>query len=118
MLKPVKLSDFIILLQQSPDTVQFKDCIQTIDSNYRFLPTSFINGNQNNEADQNNGSCKIFAFGLLNKLTELQTLACFGEYYRNDVLNNPEADDHQNIRQFMHSGWAGIKFSGQALVRK
>ena len=114
----MKLSDLLSVLQQQPESAQFSECIQTIDDNYTFSPTSFINGNQHNEAGQNNGSCKIFAFGLLNKLTKQQTLACFGEYYRNDVLNNPDARDHQNIRQFMLNGWPGIKFSDQPLTVK
>ena len=114
----MKLPELLSLLQQKPESAQFPECIQTIDDNYTFSPTSFINGNQHNAAGENNGSCKIFAFGLLNKLTEQQTLACFGEYYRNDVLNNPDATDHQNIRQFILNGWSGVKFSAQALAKK
>ncbi len=46
-------------------------------------------------AGQNNGSCKIFAFGLAQDLSPEQTLACFGQFYRNDVLGFPENTDHQ-----------------------
>ena len=46
----------------------------------------------------------------MNDLTENQTLACFGDYYRVDVLENPNAYDHQNIRQFMEHGWCGVEF--------
>jgi len=42
-------------------------------------------------------------------------LALFGDYYRSDVLKNPEGSDHQNIRNFMHKGWAGVTFKGEAL---
>ncbi|MGV2481618.1 UNVERIFIED_CONTAM: HopJ type III effector protein, partial [Salmonella enterica subsp. enterica serovar Weltevreden] len=28
---------------------------------------------------------------------------------------HPDATDHQNIRHFMRSGWAGIAFEGEAL---
>jgi len=45
-----------------------------------------------------------------------QTLACFGDYYRVDVLQNPEGVDHQNIRNFMTYGWDGVAFKGEALV--
>jgi hypothetical protein len=89
----------------------------TIDANYQFTPTSFRNSSLKNEANQNNGSCKIFAFGLLNQLTEAQTLACFGDYYRQDVLANPTGEDHQNIRHFMKTGWAGIQFDHDALIK-
>ena len=89
-----------------------------IEENYQFSETDFSNGQQNNKAGKNSGSCKIFAFASLHKLTEPQTLACFGSYYRDDVLQNPEGDDHQNIRQFMLHGWSGITFKAQALTDK
>jgi hypothetical protein len=34
------------------------------------------------------------------------------------VLKHPEGTDHQNIRNFIKTGWNGIEFSGSALVRK
>ncbi len=111
-------SSLLDQIQLQPESIQFSDCIDFIDENFYFIPTAFENGIQKNNIGQNNGSCKIFAFGLLHNLTEKQTLACFGDYYRKDVLNNPDADDHQNIRQFMLHGWSGIKFSVQALVEK
>ncbi len=111
----MKLNDFISKLSSQPETVSFTETMATIDQNYRFTPTPFSNGGVENEAGQNSGSCKIFAFGQLNKLTQEQTLACFGDYYRNDVLNNPDAEDHQNIRCFTKSGWAGVQFQGSAL---
>jgi hypothetical protein len=49
-------------------------------------------------------------------LNEKQTLACFGKYYREDVLRHPENDDHANIRNFMLYGWEGIVFEGEALT--
>jgi hypothetical protein len=42
-------------------------------------------------------------------------LACFGSYYRKDVLENPNGTDHQNIRNFMNRGWEGISFEKEAL---
>ena len=60
----------------------------------------------------------LFAFAQKQQLSEAQTLACFGDYYRKDVLENPQGEDHQNIRQFMKSGWFGIAFSGDALAAK
>ena len=111
----MKLNDFISKLSSQPETVSFTETMAVIDQSYQFTPTAFSNGGVENGADQNNGSCKIFAFGQLNKLTQEQTLACFGDYYRNDVLNHPDADDHQNIRCFMKSGWTGVQFQGPAL---
>jgi hypothetical protein len=71
-----------------------------------------------NDAGKNNGSCKLFSFARLNKLSPQQTLHCFGAYYRDDVLKHPEGTDHQNIRNFIKTGWAGIEFSGSALTPK
>jgi len=45
-------------------------------------------------------------------LTEQQTLNCFCAYYRDDVLHQPDADDHQNIRNFIKIVWSGIAFEG------
>ena len=114
----MELDAFIAQLSQYPEQVEFSDTMSIIDQNYTFTPTTFSNGDTVNEENQNNGSCKIFAFGQLNSLSEQQTLACFGAYYRDDVLGNPEGDDHQNIRNFMISGWNGIKFSAEALSSK
>jgi HopJ type III effector protein. len=44
-------------------------------------------------------------------------LALFGEFYR-DVLATPEGDDHQNIRNFMKTGWAGVQFNTTPLTEK
>ncbi len=63
-------------------------------------------------------SCRIFAFAKIHNLSAEQTLALFGDYYRKDVLGNPDGTDHQNIRNFMRDGWAGIQFDGEALQAK
>ncbi|MBB1272930.1 MULTISPECIES: HopJ type III effector protein [Psychromonas] len=109
------LQDFIAKLNTQPEQVEFADTMAVIEANYAFTETSFSNGLQVNAEGENSGSCKVFSFAQLNKLTEAQTLACFGIYYRNDVLENPEASDHQNIRQFMLNGWSGIHFDAVAL---
>ena len=114
----MNLETFLDKLNTQPNQVAFTETMATIEENYTFTPTAFTNGETKNEADTNNGSCKIFALGLLNKLNEEQTLACFGDYYRKDVLENPKGDDHQNIRNFMTTGWIGIKFEGEALLQK
>ena len=105
-------------LEKSPETIIFKDVIAYIDENYDFAPTKFTNGNTINEANQNNGSCKVFSFAQLKNLSKEQTLWLFGEFYREDVLNNPDGTDHQNIRNFMKFGWEGISFDGEALKKK
>lgn len=109
------LEEFITQLNTTPESIQFPETIALIDSLYEFEPTAFRNGEVRNEAGQNSGSCKIFAFALLHKLSVPQTLACFGGFYRDDVLKHPDADNHQNIRNFMRTGWDGIEFQGEAL---
>ena len=105
-------------LEKSPETIIFKDIITYIDENYDFAPTKFTNGNTINEANQNNGSCKVFSFAQLKNLSKEQTLWLFGEFYREDVLKNPDGTDHQNIRNFIEFGWDGISFDGEALKKK
>ena len=105
-------------LEKSAGEIQFKDAIAFIDEHYDFTPTKFTNGNTVNEADQNNGSCKVFSFAKLNALSKDETLALFGDFYRTDVLQNPEGNDHQNIRQFMQHGWDGVQFETLALSAK
>lgn len=109
---------FIKTLNSAPDTIQFSDTIAVIEQHYEFTPTAFQNGAIKNEAGQNSGSCKLFSFAQLHGLTEQQTLSCFGDYYRVDVLQNPDAQDHQNIRNFIQFGWNGIQFQNQALHAK
>ena len=111
----MNLESFLQTLNTRPDSIDFSDTMTIIDSLYNFEPCAFKNGNTHNAVNQNNGSCKLFAFAKLHELTEQQTLACFGQYYRNDVLNNPDGDDHQNIRNFMQSGWTGIEFESMPL---
>lgn len=96
----------------------FQATIVYIDEKYNFTPTAFKNGNQFNNANENNGSCKIFAFAKINNLEKDETLSLFGSYYFDDVLKNPEGNDHQNIRNFMTFGWDGISFDGEALKLK
>tara|TARA_R110000772_G_scaffold79212_1_gene169552 strand:- start:303 stop:647 length:345 start_codon:yes stop_codon:yes gene_type:complete len=112
----VNIDEFILKLAQHPELIAFNDTIDVIDDNYDFIPAKFTNNGTVNEENQNNGSCKIFAFGLLHSLSKQETLACFGSYYRDDVLTHPESDDHQNIRNFMQAGWDGIHFSSVALI--
>ncbi len=114
----MEIAALIEKLTLQPEQVEFQEVIATIDENFDFTPTAFVNGETVNAENQNNGSCKIFAFAQLQQLSVEQTLACFGDFYRKDVLENPDNDDHQNIRNFIRFGWAGVKFSGQALSAK
>lgn len=114
----MNIDTFLKKLNDHPESVTFDDTMAVINASYEFTPAAFTNGEVRNDAGQNAGSCKLFAFALLNGLSEEQTLACFGAYYREDVLKNPAGTDHQNIRNFMKTGWSGVKFEGMALRAK
>lgn len=110
-------TNFLEKVTYSPETIDFTETIAVVDENYNFIPTTFKNGDVLNEAGKNSGSCKLFAFAKLNNLTKQQTLYCFGNYYK-DVLNTPEGNDHQNIRNFMKTGWEGVSFESEVLLAK
>jgi len=114
----MNLQDLLENIKQHPSEIQFTDIIAFIDNNYEFTPTAFKNGDLANEAGQNSGSCKIFSFAKMHNLDKEQTLACFGAYYREDVLKNPDGTDHQNIRNFIRYGWEGVFFGSNALQAK
>jgi hypothetical protein len=98
-------------------SLTFKEVLAFIETNYQHQPTAFKNGEVYNEATQNQGSARVFAFALLNNLNEADTLYLFAEHYQS-VLDTPNGIDHQNIRQFMIHGWAGVVFEGQGLLTK
>lgn len=114
----MNLDTFRNKLNSTPEAIEFTDTMNIIEQLYDFTETAFNNGHLKNVAGENSGSCKLFYFARLQKLDQQQSLACFGSYYRDDVIQNPDTDNHQNIRNFMKSGWDGIKFSGEALKLK
>ena len=109
------LDAFLQKLNTTPNTIEFTDTIAVIDALYEFTPTTFKNGELENAAGQNNGSCKLVAFAKLQGFNKEQTLACFGTFYRKDVLEHPAGTDHGNIRNFIKYGWDGIGYAGEPL---
>ncbi len=109
------IEQLLSLIKQTPDNVEFHDVMQVIEDNYHYSPSTFNNADLVNQAGTNEGSCKIFAFAKQHQLDQSQTLACFGQYYRQDVLQHPERDDHGNIRRFINTGWDGIAFAQHPL---
>jgi len=107
----------ILLKKLKDNALSFKEVIEFIETYYNHQPTAFKNGASHNEATQNQGSAKVFAFAQLNKLDKTDTLYLFAEHYQS-VLKTPDGTDHQNIRQFIIHGWPGIGFEGQALLAK
>ena len=112
------LEEFIVAVQKAP--MAFTETMAVIALNYAYSPAGFHNGMNErkffNASGTNEGSCKLFAFAKANDLDEQATLNCFGDYYTVDVLQNPEGQDHQNIRTFIDCGWKGIVFDSEPLV--
>ena len=109
------VQELLAQVRTNPESVDFAQVIKVIDEHYDYTPSGFRNGEVVNAAGSNEGSCKIFAFAQLNHLSEMETLALFGKYYRDDVLGNPAGDDHANIRNFILDGWLGIRFDAMPL---
>ena len=118
----MQVEELLEQIKNRPNDVSFEEVISVVNANYEYTPVAFTNGIEGdqvvNKPGDNEGSCKIFSFARLHGLTEDETLACFGKYYRNDVLQNEEGTDHSNIRTFMRHGWAGIDFEQPALAAK
>jgi hypothetical protein len=118
----MKLDKVIEQIKENPEIIEFQDIMTMIDEHYIYTASDFSNGPDQerifNKAGENEGSCKIFSFAQLHQLNMTQTLNCFGRYYREDVVKNPEGSDHANIRTFDKYGWSHITFDSDALKRK
>ena len=105
-------------LQNSPKEIDFKETIAAIESTYNFSASAFKNGDLQSSETENLGSCKVFSFALKQNFTKEETLASFAQYYFIDVLENPNATDHQNIRNFIKTGFEGLIFEKETLTEK
>lgn len=112
------LEAFFRQLSSEPESISFEQSIQLIDALYEFTPTAFSNGDVTNAAGENNGSCKILAFAALHQLSEPQTLQLFGDFYRLEVMPDLKGQNHANIRNFMRTGWDGVRFASAPLRGK
>jgi len=105
------------LTQLTSDDFQFETTLAFIDQWFDFTPSAFQNGSVANAADQNQGSCKVFALAELLKLSQDQALRCFGQHYR-DVLATPDVDNHHNLRRLLKEGLVNIQFDQFPLAQK
>ena len=95
----------------------FADTLGFIEQLYHYQPSSFRIGPLYNSAEQNQGSCRIFAMALDLELTDQQALACFAEHYQL-VLAEPDGSGHANIRALMQHGLAAVHFDQPPLTRR
>ncbi|MEV6684366.1 HopJ type III effector protein [Streptomyces sp. NPDC051130] len=96
---------------------EFADTLAFVAAHYDYRPQAFRNGDLDNAAGENEGSCKTLGLALLEGLSDEEALLAFGEHYRS-VLATPDNADHGNIRNVMAHGLAGVSFAGQPLARK
>ncbi|MBW7472795.1 HopJ type III effector protein [Marinobacter sp. M216] len=92
----------------------FDDTLALIDRHFEYQPTGFHNGPLHNPAGENAGSCRVFALGRYCTLPEAETLQLFAQHYQ-QVMGDPVGDSHGNIRQFISTGWSGIRFEDEPL---
>ncbi len=116
------INELLTLIKTHSENINFDDVIQVINNHYQYTPTRFSNGKGANiiinKSGTNEGSCKIFAFAKRHQLTKQQTLACFGKYYREDVLQNSDGNNHANIRTLMSYSLEDINFDNPVLIDK
>jgi len=105
-------------LEMSGDDLTFEEVMEMIDEHYESALCEFQNGDLTNKPGENQGSANVLSYAALAKFDDENTLKLWGQYYR-DVKNSPSGTDHQNIRNFIKTGWNGVKFDfGIALTRK
>jgi hypothetical protein len=96
-------------VEMDADSLKFEDVMDLIDKHYETGLIEFKNGDIVNKQGQNEGSAKLLSYAALSQLDEQTTLKLWGQYYR-EVLKDPNGDSHQNIRNFMKTGWKGEFF--------
>ncbi len=106
-----------LLQQLDQGNAKFSDVLDVINAHYDFTATAFDNGSVHNAAGENSGSCRVFAYAQLQGLNAEDTVKLFAEHAAS-VFAHPEGNDHQNIRNFIQHGWAGVKMAGTALSPK
>jgi hypothetical protein len=106
-----------LLEQLAAGKAQFAEVLAYIETHHQPQPAAFTNGTLYNSATQNQGSAKVFALAQLHQLSPAQTLSLFAEHYH-AVLADPEGTAHQNIRQFISHGWAGLHFESEVFGKR
>ncbi len=109
------LADFRRRLQQGD--FAFAETLAFVAEHYYYQPSAFRNGEVDNAAGQNEGSCKTLGLAQLEGFSQDEALRCFGEHYRS-VLATPDGSDHGNIRALMAHGLDGVRFAQAPLRRK
>lgn len=108
------LAHFRQTLQAKPG---FSDTLAFIDAHFEFTPTAFTNHVLMNQANENQGSCRVIALAKYAGFSDEEALLAFGEHYRH-VRSNPSGNNHANIRTLMEYGLASVSFEHFPLTAK
>jgi len=95
--------------------MKFSDTQDLINKDYNYEANGFTIGDIYNDKNSNQWSGRILSYAIINKLNTIETLKLFGEYYQ-EVLDNPNADSHKNIRALMKYGIESAKFDNNKLL--
>ena len=95
----------------------FADTLTFVSEHYHYTPAAFRNGDVDNNAGQNEGSCKTLGLALLEQFSDQEALLAFGEHYR-AVRDTPDGFDHANIRSLQKHGLVAVSFEQLPLVRR
>ena len=98
--------------------MKFSDFIDLIEQEYTFSNIAFTNNGLSNSKDENQGSAKVFCFGLMHSLDEKDVIRCFGEHYQSVLVLPEDVTSHLNIRNFLKMGWKGVLIDKNALSVK
>jgi len=105
-------------LEMGGDDLKFAEFVELVNEQYETGLLEFKNGDVVNKPGENEGSAQVLSYAALANFDKEMTLKLWGEYYR-QVVASPDGTDHQNIRNFMKTGWEGVPFeNGIALTKK
>lgn len=93
-------------VEMDASELTFEEVMEVIDTHFETGLIEFKNGALTNKPGENEGSAKLLSYAALSGFDQATTLTLWGQYYR-DVVNDPDGDSHQNIRNFMKTGWDG-----------
>ena len=93
-------------VEMDADSLKMEELMDLIDTHYEVGLLEFKNGDILNKQGENVGSAKLLSYAAISDFDKETTLKLWGQYYR-EVLADPDGDSHQNIRNFMKTGWDG-----------
>lgn len=104
-------------MEMDADSITFEEVMEMINANFETGLIEFKNGDIVNKQGENAGSAAVLSYGALAGFDKETTLKLWGQYYR-EVLDDPDGDSHQNIRNFMKFGWDGTYLADRLSVSK